>query len=105
MDREHDRAVAVTEELERFQQGAREMRDMQKTRRANTVQHIANLRQNINTCQQRVRDLEAQIVRLEHVAAGLRDDNKTAQLLIAHYKASEDEAAEIKQNGPGAPTE
>ena len=99
VDREHDRAVAVTEELERFQQGAREMRDMQRTHRANSIQHIVNLRQNINTCQQRVRDLEAQIVRVEQVVAGLRDDNKTAQLLISHDKASEDEAAELDRRG------
>ena len=99
VDREHDRAVAVTEELERFQQGAREMRDMQRTHRANSVRHIANLRQNINTLQLRIRELEAQIVRLEHVAAGLRDDNKTAQLLIAHHKASVEEAAELDRQG------
>ena len=31
--------------------------------------------------------------------AGLRDDNKTAQLLIAHYKAAKDEAAELDRRG------
>ena len=95
LDREHDRVVAVTEELERFHQGAREMRDMQKTHRAHNVQYIANLRQNINQLQQRISDLEAQVNRLEHAGEGLRDDNKTAQLLIAQYKATEDEAAEL----------
>ena len=47
VDREHDRAVALTEELERFHEGTREMRNMQRTHRANSVQHIANLRQNM----------------------------------------------------------
>ena len=95
VDRGHDGVVAVTEELERFHQGAREMRGMQKTHRANNVQYIANLRQSINQLQQRIRDLEAQVNRLEHAEEGLRDDNKTAQLLIAQYKATEDEAAEL----------
>ena len=72
---------------------------MQKTHRANSVQHIANLRQNINTFQKRIGELDVQIVRLEHVVAGLRDDNKTAQLLIAHYKAAKDVAAELDRRG------
>ena len=71
VDRGHDGVVAVTEELERFHQGAREMRGMQKTHRANNVQYIANLRQSINQLQQRIRDLEAQVNRLEHAAEGL----------------------------------
>ena len=99
VDREHDRAVAVTEELQRFQQGAHEMRDKQKTHRANSVRHFASLRQNINTLQLRIREVEAQIDRFEHVTAGLCDENKTAQLLIAHHKASVEEAAELDRQG------
>ena len=30
---------------------------------------------------------------------GLREDNQTAQLLIAHYKTEEDEAAELERRG------
>ena len=78
MNREHDRAVALTEELERFHEGAREMRNMQKTHRANSVQHINNLRQSISTLQQMISDLEAQ---------------------VAHYKAAEDEVAELDRRG------
>ena len=54
------------------------MRNMQKTHRANSVQHINNLRQSISTLQQMIRDLEAQ---------------------IAHYKAAEDEVAELDRRG------
>ena len=75
------------------------MRNMQKTHRANSVQHITNLRQSISSLQQRIRYLEAQIDRLEHAATGVRDDNKTVQLLIAHYKAAEDEVAELDRRG------
>ena len=99
VDREHDRALAVTEELQRFQQGAHEMRDKQNTHRANSVRHFASLRQNINTLQLRIKELEAQIDRLEHVTANLRDDNKTTQLLIGHHKAPVEEAAELDRQG------
>ena len=96
---EHDRAERVTEELQRFHQGAREVRDMQKRARANSVQHIANLRQSLNTLQLRIGELEAQIVRLEQAAAALREENQTAQHLIAHHKASAEEAAELDRQG------
>ena len=72
---------------------------MQNAHRVSRVQHIANLQQSINTLQQRIRDLEAQFDRQEHAIKGLRDDNHTAQLLIAHYKAEEDEAAELERRG------
>jgi len=75
------------------------MHNMQNAHRVNRVQHIANLRQSINALQQRIRELEAQVDRQEHAMNGLRDDNQTAQLLIAHYKADEDEAAELERRG------
>ena len=75
------------------------MHRMQNVHRVNRVQHIANLRQNINTLQQRIRELEARADRQEHALQGLRDNNQTAQLLIAHYKADEDEAAELERRG------
>ena len=64
-----------------------------------TESTIANLRQSINTLQQRIKELEAQSDRQEHAIKGLRDDNQTTQLLIAHYKAEEDEAAELERRG------
>ena len=99
VDREHARAVAVTEELQRFQQGAHEMRAMQRTHRANSVRHIDSLRQSINTLQLRIRELEAQIVQLDRVTGELRDENKTAQLIVAHHKASAEEAVELERQG------
>jgi hypothetical protein len=75
------------------------MRAMQRAHRANNVRYIDSLRQSINTLQLRIRELEAQIVQLERVAAELRDENKTAQLLVAHHKASEEEAVELDRQG------
>ena len=75
------------------------MHRMQNVHRVNRVQYIANLKQSINSLQQRIRELEAQVYRQEHAMNGLRDDNKTAQFLIAHYKADEEEAAEMERRG------
>ena len=75
------------------------MHRMQNVHVVNRVQYIANLKQSINSLQQRVRELEAQVDRQEHAMNGLRVDNQTAQLLIAHYKADEDEAAEMERRG------
>ena len=44
VDREHLRAVAISEELERFHAGAREMHTIQSVHRERRVQYIANLR-------------------------------------------------------------
>ena len=99
LDREHHRAEGRSEELARFHEGAHDMHNMQNAHRVNRVQHIANLRQGINTLQQRIRDREAHSDRQGHAMKGLRDDNQTAQLLIAHYKAEEDEAAELERRG------
>ena len=52
MDHEHQRAERLAEELARFHAGAHDMHRMQNVHRVNRVQHIANLRQNINTLQQ-----------------------------------------------------
>ena len=76
------------------------MHSMQNAHRVNRVEHIANLRQSINGLQQRIRELEARVDRQEHAMNGFRDDNQTVQLLIAHYKADEDEAAELERRSP-----
>ena len=84
--------MALTEELARFHAGAHEIQNMQQAHRAKRVQHIANL-------QQRMRDLEFHLVRQEQEVKVLHDKNKTAQLLIAHYTAEEDEEAELERRG------
>ena len=75
------------------------MHRMQNVHRVNRVQYIANLKQSISSMQQRIRELEAQLERQELALNGLRDDYQTAQLLIAHYKADEEEAAEMERRG------
>jgi len=94
---DHERAERLAEELARFHSRARDMHRMQNVHRVDRVQYIANLKQSINSLQQRIRELEAQVDRQEHAMNGLRDDNQTAQLLIAHYKADEDEVAELER--------
>ena len=76
----------------RFHAGTHEMHNMQKALRAKRVKHIANL-------QQRIIQLESHLVRQEQKVRVLHDKNETAQLLIAHYKAEEDEEAELERRG------
>ena len=99
VDHEHLRAEGLSEELARFHAGEHDMHNMQNAHRVNRVKHIANLRQSITALQQRIRELGALTDRQEQTMQGMREDNQTAQLLIAHYKAEEDEAAEMERRG------
>ena len=83
---EHMAECKITE-LANFHQGAEDMRRMQAVHRARRVIQVDNL-------VLKIRALEAAANQHEEEMAREREGNAIAQLLIARYKAKEDEEAE-----------
>ena len=87
LERAEDMAEAKIRELANFHQGAEDMRRMQAVHRERRVIQVDNL-------VLKIRALEAAAIRHEEEMAREREGNAIAQLLIAQYKAQEDEEAE-----------
>ena len=87
LERAEDLAEGKITELANFHQGAEDTRRMQAVHRARRVIQIDNL-------VLRIRALEAAAIQHEEEMAREREGNAIAQLLIAQYKAKEDEDAE-----------
>ena len=82
-------ADAKSNELANFHEVAEDMRRMQAVYRAQRVQQV-------NQMALRIRELEAAASRHGEEIARERDTNAIAQLLIAQYKAQEEEAAALE---------
>jgi hypothetical protein len=80
-------AECKIKELANFHQGAEDMRRMQAMHRARKVIQVDNLAL-------KIRALEAAAIRHGEEIAREREANAIAQLLIARYKAKDDEEAE-----------
>ncbi len=87
LERAEDLAEGKIKELANFHRGAEDMRRMQAVHRARRVIQIDNL-------VLKIRALEAAASRHGEEIARERDANAIAQLLIAQYKALEDEETE-----------
>ena len=87
LERAERLAECKTTELANFHQGAADMRREQAVHRARRVYQVDNLIL-------KIRALEAAASRHEEEMAREREGNAIAQLLIAQYKAKEDEEAE-----------
>ena len=89
LERSQEMADAKSNELANFHEVAEDMRRMQAVYRAQRVQQV-------NQMALRIRELEAAASRHGEEIARERDTNAIAQLLIAQYKAQEEEAAALE---------